>query len=329
MTSLHHFQRYSSKENVATNNTLQLISRIYSYSPIKAKRFLSKLLDLELNIGLDISQQKRESSSVPDGFICQQPIRLVIEAKQGTGLHEDQLIRHCDAFAANQQNILVALTKDEVNAADVEKYSAAIKAKGKDITFRAITYKDVCDAAADSVEDFEYDLVELVDDYESFCSEHKLLPVEERTMRVVPSGNSFDLNMRFGVYYDVASHGYSPHKFIGFYTSKSIRGVMEVEGVFDVTIKGGKIKSSTALKGKIDDFEEAILAMCTATLDEIGWNIEKGHRFFCSKSAYPTDYRKSSKFGIMGKRLVNLVDAGVTAKDAKGIAEQLSGKTWV
>ena len=32
---VHYFQRYHSKENVATANTMLLLSRLYSYSPEK------------------------------------------------------------------------------------------------------------------------------------------------------------------------------------------------------------------------------------------------------------------------------------------------------
>ena len=37
---VHYFQRYSTKENVATANTMLLFSRLYSYSPNKFFDFL-------------------------------------------------------------------------------------------------------------------------------------------------------------------------------------------------------------------------------------------------------------------------------------------------
>lgn len=328
MTSLHHFQRYSAPENVATNNTLQLISRIYSFSPIKAKQFLTKLLEVEINIGLDIYQQSKAKSSVPDGIIAQQPFRIVIESKIDSELGIGQLIRHCEAFGDHEQGILVALTKSKLNSTDRQKFTESISSKHPSVTFCAITYEDVCDVALDNVQDFEYELKEVVSDYQAFCFEFGLIPVEHRIMRVVPTGNSFDINMAYGVYYDAAHHGYSPHKYIGFYKDKSIRGIMEIEGVFDVDLEGSKIVSCNELLGSYSDFNNAILSICDATQEKIGWDVRKGHRFFCTKVVHETDYRKTSKFGIMGKRLFNLDDAGITAQDAKGIAEELKGKTW-
>jgi len=328
MTSLHHFQRYSAPENVATNNTLQLISRIYSFSPIKAKQFLTKLLEIEVNIGLDIYQQSRAKSSVPDGIIAQRPFRIVIESKMGSSLGVGQLVRHCDAFGEHEQGILVALTKTQISSVDKVKITEAISARRKDVTFCTVTYEDVCDVALENVQDFEYELKELVLDYQSFCYEFGLIPVEHRIMRVVPTGNSFDINMQYGVYYDPAHRGYSPHKFIGLYKEKSIRGIMEVEGVFDLDFEGGEMVSCNELMGSYSDFSDSIRASCEVSLANLGWDVRKGHRFFCAKVVHATDYRKTSKFGIMGKRLFNLDIAGVTAQDARGIAEELKEKTW-
>ena len=41
---LHYFQRYHSKENVVTANTMLLLSRLYSYDTNKFFRFLSNFL---------------------------------------------------------------------------------------------------------------------------------------------------------------------------------------------------------------------------------------------------------------------------------------------
>lgn len=65
MSKIHYFQRYSSKENTTTNNTLQLFSRIYDYSSAKASTLLNKITDEEIGIGVEVNQQKRGQNSVP------------------------------------------------------------------------------------------------------------------------------------------------------------------------------------------------------------------------------------------------------------------------
>lgn len=52
MASIHYFPRYSQKENMVTNNTLLLFSRLYNNSPYKFKLFMNNLLeDSEVEIG--------------------------------------------------------------------------------------------------------------------------------------------------------------------------------------------------------------------------------------------------------------------------------------
>jgi len=56
--------RYSSKENTVTNNTLQLITRIYNYSNAIASKLLSDIIDESIEIGIEINQQKKANGSV-------------------------------------------------------------------------------------------------------------------------------------------------------------------------------------------------------------------------------------------------------------------------
>ena len=61
MSSIHYFQRYSQPENVDTNNTLLLLSRLYHESPNKFKAFLNDLLnDYDIEAGIQFNKQKRK-----------------------------------------------------------------------------------------------------------------------------------------------------------------------------------------------------------------------------------------------------------------------------
>ena len=95
MSNIHYFQRYSQPENVVTNNTLLLCSRLYQHSAYAFNGFLSDLLGgVDIESGVQFAQQIK-NGSVPDGFILQNSFKLVIETKlynQYTALQLAQLI---------------------------------------------------------------------------------------------------------------------------------------------------------------------------------------------------------------------------------------------
>ena len=55
---LHYFQRYHSKENVVTANTMLLLSRLYSYDTNKFFRFLSNFLPETSSVNLSFNLQQ-------------------------------------------------------------------------------------------------------------------------------------------------------------------------------------------------------------------------------------------------------------------------------
>lgn len=59
---IHYFQRYHAKENVATANTMLLLSRLYSYSPDKFFKFLnSEYLSEKFNPEIVLHYKKKVS----------------------------------------------------------------------------------------------------------------------------------------------------------------------------------------------------------------------------------------------------------------------------
>ena len=67
MSKIHYFQRYSSPENVVTNNTLHLLERIYSYSPEKASQLLRSRLKTIFFL-FDPFEQQVDHSNLDQGF---------------------------------------------------------------------------------------------------------------------------------------------------------------------------------------------------------------------------------------------------------------------
>lgn len=68
---IHYFQRYHTKENVSTANTMLLLSRLYQYSPDRFFLFLKQLCypdsadSFEPEIAFEIQEKTRTASPTP------------------------------------------------------------------------------------------------------------------------------------------------------------------------------------------------------------------------------------------------------------------------
>lgn len=74
---IHYFQRYHSKENVDTSNTILMLSRLYNYN---ADKFFSMRNSLVLGESetpeICFELQVVGDESVPDAFIVKRALRL-------------------------------------------------------------------------------------------------------------------------------------------------------------------------------------------------------------------------------------------------------------
>lgn len=328
MSKIHHFQRYSSYENVVTNNTLQLISRIYGYSPFKAKLFLDDLLEEDLDVGISIYQQSKGKNSIPDGFITQQSFKIVIEAKVTAELYIDQLLRHVDSFANEEIKILLALTKEPLTETQKNKYAKAVLEKSPGVIFKSITYEDICQSLTQIFKNYEHEVFDILTDYIDYCHESGLIPQNQYLLRIVPTGSSYDLNKKYSTYYHPTYRGYTPHTYLGLYIWKSVRAVMKIESIFDVEFKNDKLEKIHISGENTDKFDEQIIGLIKESKDKMNWDVSEGHRFFCSSKIIDTDFVKESTGGIQGPRYENLNNYNINLSDIESIAKDLKSRKW-
>lgn len=328
MSSIHNFQRYSSPENFITNNTLQLISQIYAYSPMKAKLLLDDLLEEDLEIGLAIYQQLRKKVSVPDGIINQTSFKILIEAKKGTSIDLDQLLRHLESFGKEEKKILIALTIEKIKEKEYFEFSKAINEKCPGVVFKSVTFEDICISISHIFEKHEHEIFEIIEDYKAYCNENGLISQDKYLMRVVPTGSSFELNRKYSVYYHPGYRGYTNHTYLGFYKWKEVRSIMKIEAIFDVTFNDNELEKKVIFGKPSNIFDAQILEIINETKKELGWDITKEHRFFCSSNCYDTSFEKVSPGGIQGTRYFNLKELGVLDMEIEQIAEQLKKIKW-
>lgn len=328
MSKIHYFQRYSSIENTVTNNTLQLLARIYNYSPAQASRFLCDVIGVPVEIGIEIYQQERASESVPDGSIIQRSFKVLVESKVDSGVNVDQLIRHAKTFSAEAQKILLLLTVQKLDHNVEHSIAAKITEEHPGVLFKNITYESICSAIQGLFQPYENEMKSLVDDYVEYCNDTGLFDQSQYLMRIVPCGDSVDLNKKYGMYFHPSDRGYTKHSYVGVYASKAVQCLWAIDSVFDVEYDGKQITRSLVQGRDTDEYDDRIKAMIAEAKVVCDYDIESGNRFFCGKVAIPTNYVKVSSGGIQGARFVNLKELVGQFKDEQELAQRLTEKTW-
>jgi hypothetical protein len=325
--NIHYFQRYSTFENTVTNNTLQLLARIYAYSPHQASRFLSELMDGEpIDIGIEINQQERGSNSVPDGVVLQRSFKVLIESKVDAGIDVDQLIRHSESFSGEDKKYLLLLSREPIGHTEDEIKKCLVSIR-PDVVFKNVTYETVCKVAASLFRDYEFEMKELTSDYIAYCNELGLFDQSKYLLRIVPCGQSFDINLKHGIYFHPSDRGYTNHQYVGIYKDKAVRALWKLDSVFDVSVRNGQL-AKTLIQGRdTDEYDERLKSIIADALTHCGYEIETGHRFFCGEPI-ETYYEKRSTGGIQGARFVNLHEVIGEFADPADVALKLEGMTW-
>ena len=327
MPKIHYFQRYSSKENTVTNNTLQLLGRIYNYSPLKASQFLTELTGEPIEIGIEINQQERGRESAPDGQVIQRSFKLLIEAKVDTGPDTDQLIRHSKTFSGEYQKILLLLTKKPLGAREEVEFKDQIPGG---IIFKVITYEDICKAAKELFKEHEEEMRDLVDDYVEYCNDTGLFDQSKQLMRIVPCGASLEINKKYGIYFHPADRGYTKHRFVGIYKDKTVSAIWEIDNIFDAEYNGADLNKEVIEGQDAGDYDKNLIGIIEEAMEKLGWDITNGHRFFCG-TPVETNYEKSSPRGIQGARFKNLrevVGNDFDTLNIEEIAQRLENEQW-
>lgn len=188
MAKVHYFQRYHTYENAVTNNTLQLLARIYSYAPQKAADFINELVgaDEPIEIGLEIHQQRTGLGSIPDGTVIQRSFKIVVETKVDAPVNVKQLERHAGSFSDEEHKILLLLTKQPLGQVEATSIGRAVAASARDVIFSSITFEDVLGALQGLFQPYEYEMSTLVSDYVEYCWDSELVDRSRFVKRWTP-----------------------------------------------------------------------------------------------------------------------------------------------
>lgn len=336
MSSLHYFQRYSQKENVVTNNTLLLFSRLYAYKPSQLEAFLQEILkDAPIEVGVSFQQQtKLKAGSVPDGTLTQASFKVVIETKLYNSHEIGQLTSHLNAFDKEDKKILLSLSPVEPTDDFQKEVRDFIKDYNKkansNINFVCTTFEQIIDSYESILSDQDYEMKDLLEDYKLFCTEAGLFPETDFLMRAVTCGWTLDENFEFNLYYDPVTRSCREHKYIGIYSDKCIRGIGEIENIIHANLNDGSLQIKTSTKPITDDQKTRIIAVIPHAKEAYGYDITNDHRFFMVKKYYPTEFKKASKGPLRGMQYFNLKKLLNIDKlpSTENIAQQLRQYNW-
>lgn len=334
---IHYFQRYHEKENVATANTMLLLSRLYSYSSDKFFRFLkSEFFSDSFEPEIVFTLQEKSVKSIPDATITQEGFKIVVETKLSDWFYSDQLIRHLQSFGDEKYKVMITLAPEPMAEDKLADFETQLKEYNTTQKHPVIhintTFENLANAIQEAIDDRDYDMQEVLDDYLNYCYNDGLITVSDawKFMRMQLAGTTFDFNIRESVYYDNAERGFRAHDYLGLYKNKSVRAVGKVIARITAIETANGVKYNAEYGDLTDERKEKIrLAMEDG--DSHGYDLRTiEHRYFFVDRFYETDFKKITPKAPMGTRIFDLsVLFGMTElPNTEDIAALLKEKSW-
>lgn len=335
---IHYFQRYHSKENVATANTMLLLSRLYSYSSDKFFAFLkSEFFEDSFEPEITFNLQEKSTKSIPDATITQESFKIVVETKMSDWFYSDQLMRHLESFGDEKYKVIITIapelmSEDKKTAfeSELRDYNTTQKHK---IKHKNTTFEILANVIQEFIDDKDYEMQEVLDDYLNYCYNDGLITKSDswKYLRMQLAGTTFDFNIKEKVYYDKVDRGFRAHDYLALYKNKSIRAIGKVcARIVAVETDDGNIKFTSEF-GNLTEERKMTIQRAIADGDIYGYDLHSiEHRYFFVEEFYETDFKKITPRAPMGSRVFNLSEILGTEEmpGVKEIAENLKEKTW-
>lgn len=334
---IHYFQRYHEKENVATANTMLLLSRLYQYSSDKFFRFLkSEFFSDSFEPEISFHLQEKSVDSIPDATITQESFKIVVETKMSDWFYADQLMRHLNSFRGETYKVMLTLAPEYMSDGKKEDFEKKLKeynaAQAHPVIHINTTFEGIANAIQEVIDDKDYEMQEVLDDYLNYCYNDGLIAVSDawKYMRMQLAGTTFDFNVRENIYYDNAERGFRAHDYLGLYKNKSVRAVGRVCARITAVEEAGEMRYEAEFGDLTEERKEKILR-AVEDGDAHGYDLRSiKHRYFFVEKFEETDFRKITPRAPMGTRIFDLTQLLETEELPKTaqIAKLLSEKTW-
>lgn len=324
-----YFQRYSSKENVVTDNTMRLLNLLREHNIKFFNLFLEKIKIVEenqsLNMKIVVQEKENKSGSVPDAILTQIGYKIVVEVKLSNNFTLEQLENHLKKLDGNTDNkILLTIGNERMQKKLKEEIDA--KCMIDSIKHINLTYNDIIQTIFDIIPNDD-SFYKIIQDYKEFCSNNGLLENSHNKMYAFTTKDSKEINLKYNLYYRPIQN-YESFDYIGLYYDKKVEYIGEVEKVVVVDIKEEKpvIKDSDLSEAEINRILNAIA-------EQDNFDNNQSYYFYLIKKYVPTNFVKVTPYPIWSRKLFNLKEVLGTQKDIcdlsiEEIAEALKSKTW-
>lgn len=328
---IHYFQRYHSKENVATANTMLLLSRLYSYSSDKFFSFLkSQYFSDSFEPEISFTLQKKNNESIPDAIISQESFKIVVETKMSDWFHTDQLIHHLGSFSNEKYKVLLTLAPVLMNDKTKSEFETELaeynRANSCCIMHINTTFEELANAVSDVIDDRDYDMQSVLEDYIDYCNTDKLIISSDswKYVRMQLSNATFEYNFVHNMYWVRSSVNFRSTDYIGLYRNKSMCAIGKISSIIIFSPDDDDEKFAVQ-KGKLTEEQKALIFDAAAK-----YSITEPHRIYFVEKYFQTDFRKITQGAPMGGRVFDLTQILGTTElpNTKKIAEQLKKKTW-
>ena len=332
---IHYFQRYHEKENVATANTMLLLSRLYSYSSDKFFRFLkSEFFSDSFEPEIVFNLQEKSIESIPDATITQESFKIVVETKMSDWFYSDQLLRHLKSFRVEKYKVMITLAPEMMNPEKKKEFDEHLKEYNATQTHPVMhvntIFERLVEAIQDVIDDKDYEMQEVLDDYLNYCYKDKLIIVSDswKRMRVQLAGTTFNFNVKENLYYDNIDRGFSAHDYLGLYKEKSVRAIGKITAIITAVTTETGVEYKAEL-GSLSDERQQQIARAIEDAKNYGYVLD-ANRYFFVDNFYETDFRKITPRAPMGSRIFDLTQILETEQlpETQEIAEKLAMKTW-
>lgn len=197
---------------------------------------------------------------------------------------------------------------------------------------RFFDYNGISILSPHVIDDRDYEMQDVLDDYLNYCYKDGLIPVADswKYLRMQLAGTTFDFNFNNNIYYDKAERSFRAHDYLGLYKQKSVRAIGKICARITAVETEAGVKYTPEF-GELTEERKQLIAKAMADSDSHGYDsrtIET--RYFFVEQFYETDFRKVSPGGSMGTRIFDLTNLlGTEEMSAvEQIAELLKNKSW-